>query len=445
MPAHIDEPAPHQTVDPWCFLVHGWIWLGPDQGEIAAVEAWIGDQFLGETSSFHARLDANEMQGVPVGTPIGFLIQGCRTPERDGTTADVHISVRRHNGRRLGPLARTQAVFGGGATSPLGGLLQSVSPGACGLEIGAHSNPVPGLTPYYTDSVAAFAGSSGRADFLADATALPLPDNTLEYLCSSHVLEHLPNPLGALHEWHRVLRPGGWLYLVVPDKRYTFDVGRTLTPTRHLLDDLLHSCTAEDSADHIDEFVFHADWKLLCPNCPPGDEPQQRQDARARYLDQLRQEKRVDIHFHTFTARSLRVLLWAAGLIECANARFTLAAHAERFPGDRRDGIGMLLRKTGGRRSRPELKTHHVRHEDSTVAPLPIVCPVTLKPLEIVSGSDGSTLVAAGEAARYKFAGALPNLIPPMDALIARAWARRSVRWFQHVMSLGRLAVAPRL
>ena len=44
---------------------------------------------------------------------------------------------------------------------------------------------------------------------IAEAVALPLPDDTLDYLISSHVLEHLPDPISALHEWHRVLRPGG--------------------------------------------------------------------------------------------------------------------------------------------------------------------------------------------------------------------------------------------
>jgi hypothetical protein len=53
--------------------------------------------------------------------------------------------------------------------------------------------------------------------------------------------ESFPRPLRrptvALGNMIRVLRPGGVLYLAVPDKRYTFDADRPVTPTDHLLRD----------------------------------------------------------------------------------------------------------------------------------------------------------------------------------------------------------------
>jgi len=43
-------------------------------------------------------------------------------------------------------------------------------------------------------------------------------DNTLDYVFSSHLLEHLYHPQKALKEWFRVLRPGGYLVLYLPLK-----------------------------------------------------------------------------------------------------------------------------------------------------------------------------------------------------------------------------------
>jgi predicted SAM-dependent methyltransferase len=53
----------------------------------------------------------------------------------------------------------------------------------------------------------------------AGATSIPLRDASAEAIYSSHMLEHLDREDARmfLSECHRVLRPGGWLRLVVPD------------------------------------------------------------------------------------------------------------------------------------------------------------------------------------------------------------------------------------
>ena len=58
-------------------------------------------------------------------------------------------------------------------------------------------------------------GRTKAIDVVADACSLPLPDSSQSWLLHSHVFEHLPDPLRALHEWHRVLRHGAILYSVV--------------------------------------------------------------------------------------------------------------------------------------------------------------------------------------------------------------------------------------
>ncbi len=51
-----------------------------------------------------------------------------------------------------------------------------------------------------------------------DATFLGgLEDNSFDFVYSSHCLEHMYDVGTALANWTRVLKPGGWLYIVVPD------------------------------------------------------------------------------------------------------------------------------------------------------------------------------------------------------------------------------------
>lgn len=77
---------------------------------------------------------------------------------------------------------------------------------------------------------------------------------SVDFVIANHVIEHCEDPLGAIEHWIRVLRPGGVLYLGVPDKRHTFDRDRPLTSVQHVLAD--HRQGAERSrAAHWDELT----------------------------------------------------------------------------------------------------------------------------------------------------------------------------------------------
>lgn len=68
---------------------------------------------------------------------------------------------------------------------------------------------------------------------LSDATKEGQP---FDYVIASHVIEHVANPLGWMADAARALRAGGVLSLVVPDKRYSFDVNRVETQMREWVD-----------------------------------------------------------------------------------------------------------------------------------------------------------------------------------------------------------------
>jgi len=53
-------------------------------------------------------------------------------------------------------------------------------------------------------------------DIVGDAHHLPFVDNSMGAVICETVLEHVPNPAQVIAEAHRVLRPGGRFYFVVP-------------------------------------------------------------------------------------------------------------------------------------------------------------------------------------------------------------------------------------
>jgi predicted SAM-dependent methyltransferase len=61
-------------------------------------------------------------------------------------------------------------------------------------------------------------------------------DQSIDFVVANHVLEHLEDPVAALHHWLRVLRPRGVLFLTLPDAQHTpFDAARERTSVEHLL------------------------------------------------------------------------------------------------------------------------------------------------------------------------------------------------------------------
>ena len=63
-----------------------------------------------------------------------------------------------------------------------------------------------------------------------------LDKNSFDYVIGSHIIEHVPNMIKFLSDVFEVLRPGGICFLVIPDKRFTFDYKRPLTTFGELLE-----------------------------------------------------------------------------------------------------------------------------------------------------------------------------------------------------------------
>lgn len=60
------------------------------------------------------------------------------------------------------------------------------------------------------------ANIAGRHTYVCPLEKIPVADNTFDFVLCTQVLEHVPDPLAAVREAHRVLKPSGQLLLTVP-------------------------------------------------------------------------------------------------------------------------------------------------------------------------------------------------------------------------------------
>lgn len=60
------------------------------------------------------------------------------------------------------------------------------------------------------------AWDNSKLDIVSDITTIPLPDGSVDAVMCTEVLEHVPNPVAALQEFTRLLKPGGYLLITAP-------------------------------------------------------------------------------------------------------------------------------------------------------------------------------------------------------------------------------------
>lgn len=97
--------------------------------------------------------------------------------------------------------------------------------------------------------------------YICDAIELAdIKDSVYDFLISSNCLEHIANPLKALMEWKRILKDGGLMLILVPQKEKSIDKYREITSFAHILQDF-EQCTAEDDMTHLEDILKNHDFK----------------------------------------------------------------------------------------------------------------------------------------------------------------------------------------
>lgn len=140
--------------------------------------------------------------------------------------------------------------------------------------------------------------------FIHDAIDLTsIQSDKYDFLLSSHVLEHIANPIKALREWKRILKPNGHLILLLPHKDGTFDHKRPTTSLNHLIEDYAHNI-GEDDLTHLEEILASHDFFQ-----DAGSENYER--FKVRSYDNIHNRA---LHHHVFTTPLLAQLIDHLGL-----------------------------------------------------------------------------------------------------------------------------------
>ena len=101
---------------------------------------------------------------------------------------------------------------------------------------------------------------TSKVDIICDITNIPVPDESFDAIMCIEVLEHLPEPMLALDEFQRILKPGGKLILTAPFSSnlhmapYHFYTGFTKFWYEYHLD---------KRNFNINEITFNGDWHSL--------------------------------------------------------------------------------------------------------------------------------------------------------------------------------------
>lgn len=81
------------------------------------------------------------------------------------------------------------------------------------------------------------------------------------YVLASHVIEHIPNPLGWFNEIYGFMEPGGILSLAIPDKRYCFDRLRKVTTAIDWIGAWLQKATRPTPGQILDQLSNEVRYK----------------------------------------------------------------------------------------------------------------------------------------------------------------------------------------
>ena len=146
--------------------------------------------------------------------------------------------------------------------------------GLYGIEIGASSHNGFGLNTLnvdYTSEKTVFseeqikvAGVFRRVDIIAPGDDLPIRDHSVDFVISSHAIEHFYDPIGTICEWLRVVCEGGYVAIIAPHKERTFDLDRPRTSLRELLERRQQPIDpAQDTHDHWTVWITQ-DFLNLC-------------------------------------------------------------------------------------------------------------------------------------------------------------------------------------
>jgi SAM-dependent methyltransferase len=201
-----------------------------------------------------------------------------------------------------------------------------------GVEIGPLSHPaVPrsdgriiyvdhidteSLRKKYADDPAVNTGEIVEVDAVWGKQTLQacLNEQKVDYVISSHVIEHVPDMITWLEEIEAILKPGGSLRLVVPDRRFTFDYLRRESRLCDIVNAYVLKARTPLPIAILDFFIsmrqvdLQAAWGGTLPADLPRVPGHNLNGGIGVSRDQIANGTYHDVHCWVFTPRSFAVL-----------------------------------------------------------------------------------------------------------------------------------------
>ena len=198
-----------------------------------------------------------------------------------------------------------------------------------GLEIAPYFHPVTDRTRhdvFYVDCIdndeirrkaAANPGAVGRDVPTIDAVWVPgrrlsacVNGRRFGYAIACHVLEHVPNPLGWLHEILECVEPSGRVAIMLPNKMHTMDYHRPLTTFAQIAGWSVEN-PSRPTPTQVMDFLsqsFHDDGSLWVDARPPAFDSAPRSYSDTQALQYARDVHAtgmyLDVHCSVWTPES---------------------------------------------------------------------------------------------------------------------------------------------
>jgi SAM-dependent methyltransferase len=176
-----------------------------------------------------------------------------------------------------------------------------------GIEIGAAHLPVKmplGATVRYVDVFTAdelrkvFPQEYSKVDLVDidvvddGETLAKFKDDSLDFIIANHFIEHCLDPIGTILNMYAKLRKEGVIYMGIPEKRYTFDKPRPVTPYNHLLEEHKDKTKMKFRRIHTEEAI------RLTDNTIKGEK------AIEKRVQEI-MDSGFRIHYHVWTQKEM--------------------------------------------------------------------------------------------------------------------------------------------
>lgn len=132
-----------------------------------------------------------------------------------------------------------------------------------------------------------------KVDIVDDGETLSsVAEASQDFVIANHFIEHCQNVVSTIENMLRVLKPGGIIFLAIPDKTRTFDHERSVTTMEHLIRDYTDGPGWSEHGHYFD-FVKYT------------DHGRGKSDADIEKVILELKEKNWSIHFHVWDHQAM--------------------------------------------------------------------------------------------------------------------------------------------